>query len=889
MSLILISCLLSPSLANSAFGQLKAQKELIPEFNVSFNLPGDIIYDSSVADTSKFSKDNFFDSLKQTLTDECKSLKNDKDYFTCDNLQFDNQKIIQSTVNFYYVESSQKISYKTNFATDSKQTTTWIMVADLGNGIVRFYPKYYWGINGTLVSTGTGKGIYGSAYWEKLIVLEKPDPTPITDSFKSIVQEKTFIKKIMPINIFIVGDDVSSEKILKLKSKLPTSTTPVLLGNLQSIGIEYLYDYNIVAVDDKISDNLKEIIKTKSEKSDLMHRVLDEVSVDHLWFNSTHPDWIVKKPNWPTELKYDYKLVDAKIIEDFLFSNLIEKKYEGEVNLVFLDYDLSEIGFLRNYKVTSSDQSTGKEFQATGLMGYGSEKNLYFIDLYSVPWKQSQLNENSEYGLPTLSGDFKTLHDCTECFEEVVSEYSTNFLNHLVNSFVTYDPGVHSKINVEILIYQRTGGTQSVSESTLPKLVNIDVLKKELSELYPYADWTFDVTLANKQSHGIHQEFIQELDSPNFIRDQVSHEIVVGTEKYQFISGENFRHIMKWWAEQVTPKDQVGTTTKTIPVLLILYNGDYELYIDQIGELGTAYPDDTNPLESCCIFAVENENDFWNEKQGVTDLLLHEIGHVMGLNHPFDYVDKDTYASNNFWNFYSSPMTYAFPGHPSACAGFFNNIWAEREVRTESYGFTKEIQKIDLLEKPCGITGTKFTTLEKNRVFDAMVGLQLRSASQNLQIYKADSNEDDMAKITQIESLISLSAQEFMNTNRNQLSLQHAVEANEKSVALFSPTETQPENISPKNQIVIPVWIKNNAKWWAHGTISDDDFVNGIQFMIKEGIITIPNASPQDSASTQIPDWIKNNAKWWSENQISDGDFVKGIQYLVKVGIIKIK
>jgi len=37
----------------------------------------------------------------------------------------------------------------------------------------------------------------------------------------------------------------------------------------------------------------------------------------------------------------------------------------------------------------------------------------------------------------------------------------------------------------------------------------------------------------------------------------------------------------------------------------------------------------------------------------------------------------------------------------------------------------------------------------------------------------------------------------------------------------------------------IPAWIKNNAGWWAEGSIGDSDFVQGIQFLIKEGIMKI--------------------------------------------------
>ena len=39
----------------------------------------------------------------------------------------------------------------------------------------------------------------------------------------------------------------------------------------------------------------------------------------------------------------------------------------------------------------------------------------------------------------------------------------------------------------------------------------------------------------------------------------------------------------------------------------------------------------------------------------------------------------------------------------------------------------------------------------------------------------------------------------------------------------------------------IPVWIKNNAGWWADGSIDDDSFVQGIQFLVQEGFMRITN------------------------------------------------
>lgn len=88
----------------------------------------------------------------------------------------------------------------------------------------------------------------------------------------------------------------------------------------------------------------------------------------------------------------------------------------------------------------------------------------------------------------------------------------------------------------------------------------------------------------------------------------------------------------------------------------------------------------------------------------------------------------------------------------------------------------------------------------------------------------------------------------------------------------------------------VPDWVKNTAKWWSEEKISDSDFSTGIEFLIKEKIIKIPEAKKSGSETVQkIPGWIKNNAGWWASGKITDDDFVKGIEYLVKVGIIRIQ
>ena len=84
----------------------------------------------------------------------------------------------------------------------------------------------------------------------------------------------------------------------------------------------------------------------------------------------------------------------------------------------------------------------------------------------------------------------------------------------------------------------------------------------------------------------------------------------------------------------------------------------------------------------------------------------------------------------------------------------------------------------------------------------------------------------------------------------------------------------------------IPDWVKDNARRWSSTSISDSEFIDVLEQMIKDRIII---STKENSISERvIPAWIKNNARWWSSDQISDDDFIKSLQYLVKKGIIRV-
>ena len=99
------------------------------------------------------------------------------------------------------------------------------------------------------------------------------------------------------------------------------------------------------------------------------------------------------------------------------------------------------------------------------------------------------------------------------------------------------------------------------------------------------------------------------------------------------------------------------------------------------------------------------------------------------------------------------------------------------------------------------------------------------------------------------------------------------------------PVSTQTTHAS------IPSWIKNNAKWWSNGSVSDREFVTSIGYLVQQKIISTSVATNTDGTilvndNLNIPTWVKNNAKWWSDGTIADTDFTSGIEYMINQNII---
>lgn len=94
--------------------------------------------------------------------------------------------------------------------------------------------------------------------------------------------------------------------------------------------------------------------------------------------------------------------------------------------------------------------------------------------------------------------------------------------------------------------------------------------------------------------------------------------------------------------------------------------------------------------------------------------------------------------------------------------------------------------------------------------------------------------------------------------------------------------------LTNSDKVAIPSQYKTLVKLWSDDKqLTDTNFASVIKDLIQYDIIQIPEFNNQTNA-VHIPSWVKNDAEWWSHDLISDNDFGLVIQYLIKAKIMTV-
>lgn len=692
--------------------------------------------------------------------------------------------------------------------------------------------------------------------------------------------DEIVVKQTIDLNLILVGDEWSDQQKKQILSKLNKSYLPIINSELHLSGAKYIYTHSFVSASEEFSTDLFNLMKEDAQR---VNPFYGEKNYNNPWgianwVKSNHTEWVDQ-----TQQRYDitYKLIDAQKVDDFIYENLILQdpslNFPHSANLVFIADDMNDIDFLHNYSIQTKDPSTEEYHKAVGLMGYGGKHNTYFFDLYAVPWDDFQ--GVPEFYDPNLINEFTNFHDLVDEEDRIqlFADYINNATSLLITPSYVYPPVYKSNYLIDLVVVTEPSST--ANNILIDHFIDKEKILSQLKELIPNSSWELKFTLERSNSRELATDVKKLLSSAERVpafgdfgpvvsildEEDVTKELISWASTRESSNFKDFRDVQK--------------SQWTIPVLVIVGESDNQWYIGNYGSVGlaAAHPEDEN--QPCCAIALSNDKTVWSVGSGLTDLVIHEVGHVIGLMHPFQGFSEDyELFGNNYFNWSGSVMAYSSP--PFGCSYWYSIF----------------------NEDPCGMSDSYFTHFEKETISRGIATYLIKSAENNiyrtlLELEREGTSpynlpKDIQDKVDNIESQIKEAKNAFRSNILHGIdgAIQNGYAAASDSQSLVSNYAVEYKQTDTGIiEINIPVWIKDQADWWVIGSISDIEFLNSIQYLIKEKIIVIP---PTDSVAQEgpkdIPEWVKKSVRWWSIGIISDKELVGALQFLVKEGIIRV-
>ncbi len=728
-------------------------------------------------------------------------------------------------------------------------------------------------------------------YWSDAEIFGDKPPALKADKYQP---DEIVATTSLDVNLILVGDEWTSELEQKIKKNLNTKYSPFIHSELNRAGITYNYNFNFVSASESDSNSLFDYVKSESKTG--LNTFPGESDFENPWgfgpwIQANHTEWI---KNGIYDI--DFKTMDAEMMEEYIQTNIISTNFEftepTSVNLVFLSGDMDDIDFLHTYDLKRKDPSTNRYHEATGMMGFGGKYNFYFFDLYAVPWEDSQgwfdYDLEDDYGYDKKwNNNMINLHDIhtTQRHAQLISDYVNNSTSMIITPSYLYEPTYKSHYTIDLTLIA-DGGLVDIPALT-DNYIDTNKIKEQIQQLAPYSEWTINLSVYD----------INDRDLSKSVKDAIQSKKTIpifedfpeyGT--IAIIDEEKLKKALVEWAttqssSQFKDFKDVKESTWTIPVAVIVVNSVDKVFVGNYGTIGLApaHPDD--PRQACCAIGITTDYNVFTKKSSVTDLVLHEIGHTLSFMHPFMGYDDDGEFKmyDYFEKWYWGVMGY---NEPTQGCGW----WYDYLVDYED-------------ERGCGIANTFFTQFDKDNYSRGVTVYLIKTAKINvynsmIMMEKSGQDINDLPisiknSISKIESLVK---QANSKLKLNDLRSENGAIQTALKAAILSSELAQRENVSYTDEdnapikLDIPAWVKNNAEWWANDAITQNEFMQTLEYLIKQKILIIPDLSTSESSteSASVPEWIKNNAAWWAAGEIDDEAFVAGIQFLIKQGVIRV-
>ncbi|MEE8132215.1 MAG: hypothetical protein V3T40_01405, partial [Nitrososphaerales archaeon] len=349
--------------------------------------------------------------------------------------------------------------------------------------------------------------------------------------------------------------------------------------------------------------------------------------------------------------KNGYVVEDYKIIMDvYKVEEILAKNYsnlEG-YTLIFLNPSKDQIPYYHTYGVRSDDPVTDTEFMQEGMMGFGGSGRFYFIDLSAGPWIYPYIPFS---GLTQVHQNRFTVP--AEDYQDLIAEYINDAIRLLFTPSYLYEPLYNVRYSLDILIIDQTGGRGFADIAE--QYVSMSKIENAMVNILPYTEWeiTVDAKGFDFMPRDLQRAMIRSME---FVEDA---DVIIVRSKDLIVELDKFIK-SQLTSKEFKEKEEEGKTTSYLPVTIFI--SDPKTYVDNYGTIGRAVPDPSDERYPCCVIVTIDKKTLEEDGVGLTDIVIHEVGHLLGLMHPHDGIDENgEFIRDWFFDWSHTPMTYSTP------------------------------------------------------------------------------------------------------------------------------------------------------------------------------------------------------------------------------------
>jgi hypothetical protein len=295
------------------------------------------------------------------------------------------------------------------------------------------------------------------------------------------------------------------------------------------------------------------------------------------------------------------------------------------------------------------------------MTGWGGSGRFYYMDLSAGPsyWT----NELPVQVASQLRGIGTNTYYGKLWMSKFIGAYVNGAVNNLFAPDQLYPVNYSSNYDIQLFVIDNRTSAEQAQGPTLQATVNETMIKQNIASLVPFATVSSRVNYYNVSSFPGLAAIVA--NATTSLKDPLSgRRVVDGDLVYRWLTTSGLGHIANFI-------NVTRTIMKIdIPAFLFAFKGNYTFGVPFKEDIGSTSPSGTFGGEalgdmvliglSQTDFTLGNNSTYGqpNKGAGFTHAATHEVGHMMGLNHPFIY-DLTEDFTNTVMGYYAYSLNFS--------------------------------------------------------------------------------------------------------------------------------------------------------------------------------------------------------------------------------------